>query len=62
MSCLPMLVFGGAFFKKLLRVWGAEPHGHGIFFSLSLFFWAYCVKRKGVSGEGAAANVAAHSV
>jgi hypothetical protein len=56
-----MLVFGGAFFKKLLRVWGAEPHGHGISFLQSFFLCAFCLKEKSVCGEGAAANVGAYS-
>jgi hypothetical protein len=30
-----------------VREWGAEPHKHGIFFSLSLFFCAFLLKRKG---------------
>jgi hypothetical protein len=44
----PNLVFGGAFFKKLPRGWDAESHGHGVFFSPSLFFCAFGLKRKGV--------------
>ncbi|MBO5111719.1 MAG: hypothetical protein J6D21_13510, partial [Clostridia bacterium] len=47
---------GQAFFKKLAR-WSrggsslaaaSESSLHGIFFSPSLFFWAFCFKRKGV--------------
>ena len=49
-------IFGRAFFKKLAR-WSrggsslaaaSESPLHGIFFSQSLFFWAFCFKRKGV--------------
>ncbi|MBO5110159.1 MAG: hypothetical protein J6D21_05505, partial [Clostridia bacterium] len=49
-------IFGQAFFKKLAR-WSrggsslaaaSESSLHGIFFSQSLFFWAFCFKRKGV--------------
>jgi hypothetical protein len=42
----PNLVFGGAFFKKLLRVWGAEPRGHGISFLQSFFFVPFAAKKK----------------
>ena len=43
-----VLIFGQAFFKKLARVWGAEPHVHGISFLQSFFLCAYGLKEKSV--------------